>query len=54
MEAIVVAWEQLIDDETIEQLAEWVRKEYLQVLVVKLEIKNIPTKEKIAKGVELK
>ena len=54
METIAAVWEQLIDNETAEQLAEQVQQEDLQVLVVKEEINKFPTKEKISKGTELK
>ena len=49
-----MAWEPLIDDETVEQLVEQARQENLQVIEVKAEIKKLPTKEKIAKGAKLK
>ena len=52
--AIATTWEQLINDETAEQLDKQARQEYLQVLAVKAEIKKLPTNEKITKGIELK
>ena len=54
VEAIAMAWEPLIDDETVEQLVEQEWQENLQVIEVKAEIKKLPTKEKIAKGAKLK
>ena len=51
-------WKQLlqhgnIDDETAEQLAEQVRQLELQILAMKAEIKKLPIKEKIARGIEV-
>ena len=54
MEAISVTWEQIIDDETTKQLVEKAHQEDLHILTVKADIKKLPTKEKIAKGAELK
>ena len=54
MEAVAATWEQLIDDETAEQLAKQARQADLQILEMKAEIKKLPTKEKIARGTKLK
>ena len=54
VEELFTTWEQLIDDEIVEQLAKREWQEDLQILVVKAWIKKLPTKEKITKGTELK
>ena len=54
VETITIVWGELIEDETVEKLAEQARQVELHVLVVKTTIKKLPTKEKIAKGAELK
>ena len=54
MEEVAATWEQLIDDETVEQLVEQVRQADLQILEMNTDIKKLPTKEKIAMGTELK
>ena len=54
VESIIMAWEQLIDDETIKQLSEQSWQVDLQVLAMKEEINKLPPREKISKGAELK
>ena len=49
-----MTWEQLINDETTEQLTEQERQVDIQILALKSKIKKLPMKEKISMGTELK